>query len=132
MVREIKAGKHSLLVCNLAPPDMVGHTGFMDKAIEAAAHTDMCVGKIRDACAEVLARPALSFFQPADEPNPALNFDCPQLCRESGRAQRTHPSAPSPSHVMDMPMHMSMLMFMSMFMCARRSRGPHRPAYRAE
>ena len=50
MVREIEAGKHAMLVCNFAPPDMVGHTGFMDKAMEAAAHTDMCVGKIKDAC----------------------------------------------------------------------------------
>ena len=52
MVREVEAGKHTLLVCNLAPPDMVGHTGQMDKAIEAASHTDMCIGKIRDACAK--------------------------------------------------------------------------------
>ena len=52
MVREVEAGKHTLLVCNLAPPDMVGHTGMMDKAMEAASHTDMCIGKIRDACAK--------------------------------------------------------------------------------
>jgi len=52
MVREIEAGKHALLVCNLAPPDMVGHTGMIDKTIEAVGHTDMCVGKIRDACAK--------------------------------------------------------------------------------
>jgi len=51
MVREINEGTHALLICNLAPPDMVGHTGFMDKAMEATAHTDMCIGKIRDACA---------------------------------------------------------------------------------
>jgi len=50
MVREIEAGTHTLLICNLAPPDMVGHTGFMDKTMEATAHTDMCIGKIRDAC----------------------------------------------------------------------------------
>ena len=50
MVREIEAGTHTLLICNLAPPDMVGHTGFMDKGVEAVGHTDMCVGKIRDAC----------------------------------------------------------------------------------
>ena len=50
MVREIEAGKHTLLICNLAPPDMVGHTGMFDKAMEAAAHTDYCVGKVRDAC----------------------------------------------------------------------------------
>ena len=52
MVREIEAGKHALLVCNLAPPDMVGHTGMIDKTLEAVGHTDMCVGKIRDACAK--------------------------------------------------------------------------------
>ena len=52
MVREIEAGKHTLLICNLAPPDMVGHTGMFDKAMEAAAHTDFCIGKIRDACAK--------------------------------------------------------------------------------
>jgi len=50
MVREIASEEHTLLICNLAPPDMVGHTGFMDKAIEAATHTDMCVGKIKEAC----------------------------------------------------------------------------------
>jgi 2,3-bisphosphoglycerate-independent phosphoglycerate mutase len=50
MVREIEAGKHALLICNLAPPDMVGHTGLMDKTMEAAAHTDYCIGKISDAC----------------------------------------------------------------------------------
>uniref|UniRef100_A0A7S3BQ59 phosphoglycerate mutase (2,3-diphosphoglycerate-independent) n=1 Tax=Haptolina ericina TaxID=156174 RepID=A0A7S3BQ59_9EUKA len=52
MVREIEAGVHTLLICNLAPPDMVGHTGFFDKAVEAAAHTDTCIGKIHDACAK--------------------------------------------------------------------------------
>jgi len=50
MVREIEAGTHCLLICNLAPPDMVGHTGMMDKCETAVAHTDMCIGKIRDAC----------------------------------------------------------------------------------
>ena len=100
MVREVEAGVHALLICNLAPPDMVtasppiptlhihiqhiqhiqhihtksttsitstshphppprtllpvqvGHTGMMDKAMEATSHTDMCIGKIRDACAK--------------------------------------------------------------------------------
>ena len=50
MVREIAAGEHTLMICNFAPPDMVGHTGFMDKAMIATAHTDAQVGKIADAC----------------------------------------------------------------------------------
>jgi len=50
MVREIESTEYTLLICNLAPPDMVGHTGFFDKAMEAASHTDYCIGKIRDAC----------------------------------------------------------------------------------
>ena len=32
MVAEIEAGKHTFLVCNLAAPDMVGHTGIYEKA----------------------------------------------------------------------------------------------------
>ena len=43
MVREIEAGNHALLICNLAPPDMVGHTGFMDKATPAHQTKDCAV-----------------------------------------------------------------------------------------
>jgi|TARA_B110001469_G_C9530307_1_gene263628 2,3-bisphosphoglycerate-independent phosphoglycerate mutase len=50
MVAQIKAGTHPFMVCNFAPPDMVGHTGVMEKAIIAAAATDVEIGKIAEAC----------------------------------------------------------------------------------
>jgi 2,3-bisphosphoglycerate-independent phosphoglycerate mutase len=52
MVEQVASGKHTFLMCNFAPPDMVGHTGKLDKAIIAAAHTDEQIGKIAAACQE--------------------------------------------------------------------------------
>jgi 2,3-bisphosphoglycerate-independent phosphoglycerate mutase len=43
---------HSLCVCNLANLDMVGHTGIIPAAVEAAECVDTCVGRIRDAVLE--------------------------------------------------------------------------------
>ena len=47
---QIAASKHSFIVANFAPPDMVGHTGVMEKAIVAAAHTDAQLGRVVQAC----------------------------------------------------------------------------------
>ena len=130
MVREVEAGVHALLVCNLAPPDMVtaatpvpalhfptsttsttttsittkstttisttpttstpttsylllvqvGHTGMMDKAIEATTHTDMCIGKIRDACTKV--------------PPPRLGDVCCCTCTLVVKCDLSPPSTP--------------------------------------
>uniref|UniRef100_A0A914UJ64 2,3-bisphosphoglycerate-independent phosphoglycerate mutase n=1 Tax=Plectus sambesii TaxID=2011161 RepID=A0A914UJ64_9BILA len=35
MVEQIKAKKHPFIMCNFAPPDMVGHTGVYDAAVKA-------------------------------------------------------------------------------------------------
>ena len=86
MVREIEAGTHPLLICNLAPPDMVGHTGMMDKAIEAAAHTDMCVGKIRDACVKA----GVGLFILADHGN------CETMLTPDGKPITSHSTTPVP------------------------------------
>jgi len=86
MVREIEAGTHTLLICNLAPPDMVGHTGFMDKAMEAAAHTDYCIGKIRDACVKA----GVALFILADHGN------CETMLTPDGKPITSHSTAPSP------------------------------------
>jgi len=86
MVREIEAGKHALLICNLAPPDMVGHTGMMDKAMEAVAHTDMCVGKIRDACKKA----GVGMFILADHGN------CETMMFPDGKPMTSHSTTPVP------------------------------------
>ena len=52
-VAEVLAeGTHEFVMCNFAPPDMVGHTGVYDAAVEAISHTDAAVGIVYKACEE--------------------------------------------------------------------------------
>jgi hypothetical protein len=39
MVEAIKSGKYPFMMCNFAPPDMVGHTGVYEAAVVACAAT---------------------------------------------------------------------------------------------
>ncbi|BEI79862.1 hypothetical protein CcaverHIS002_0103910 [Cutaneotrichosporon cavernicola] len=48
----VKSGEYEFVMCNFAPPDMVGHTGVYDAAVEAITATDKAVGTIYDACEE--------------------------------------------------------------------------------
>ena len=50
MCRAITSRKYPFLMCNLAPPDMVGHTGKYEACLLACESTDVAIGKIRDAC----------------------------------------------------------------------------------
>jgi len=50
MVEQVKLGKHRFIMCNFAPPDMVGHTGVYEAAIKACEATDLAIGKIAEAC----------------------------------------------------------------------------------
>jgi 2,3-bisphosphoglycerate-independent phosphoglycerate mutase len=45
----IASGKYDLIVVNFANPDMVGHTGIMDAAIQAVDTIDDCLGRLRAA-----------------------------------------------------------------------------------
>ena len=45
----ITGGKYDFVVVNFANPDMVGHTGVLDAAIQAVESVDVGVGKIVDA-----------------------------------------------------------------------------------
>ncbi len=48
----LKKGEHEFIMCNFAPPDMVGHTGLYDAAVEAISETDKAVGTVADAAKE--------------------------------------------------------------------------------
>jgi len=48
----VKAGEHEFIMCNFAPPDMVGHTGVFDAAVKAIGATDKAVGTVYKACEE--------------------------------------------------------------------------------
>lgn len=45
----IASGRFDAIVCNLANPDMVGHSGILEAAILAAEAVDLAIGRISDA-----------------------------------------------------------------------------------
>jgi 2,3-bisphosphoglycerate-independent phosphoglycerate mutase len=46
LVAAIESGKYHAIICNYANPDMVGHTGNMQAAVQAIEAIDVCVGKV--------------------------------------------------------------------------------------
>jgi 2,3-bisphosphoglycerate-independent phosphoglycerate mutase len=52
LVDAIRSEKYSVLVCNYANPDMVGHTGVMEAAVAAVEAVDAGVGQVLQACRE--------------------------------------------------------------------------------
>ncbi|MCB0154401.1 MAG: 2,3-bisphosphoglycerate-independent phosphoglycerate mutase, partial [Anaerolineae bacterium] len=49
VVKAIRSGQYEFVLVNFANPDMVGHTGFLDKAIIAAETVDDCVRQVVEA-----------------------------------------------------------------------------------
>lgn len=49
VVEAIKSNQYEFVLVNFANPDMVGHTGFLDKAIIAAETVDECVRRVVEA-----------------------------------------------------------------------------------
>ncbi|KAH9819378.1 2,3-bisphosphoglycerate-independent phosphoglycerate mutase-like [Teratosphaeria destructans] len=52
MAERIKEGKYEFVMNNFAPPDMVGHTGVYEAAVEGVTETDAAIGKVLEACKE--------------------------------------------------------------------------------
>lgn len=50
LCERISAGAHEFLMNNFAPPDMVGHTGVYDAAVEAVSATDEAIGQVYETC----------------------------------------------------------------------------------
>ncbi|KAJ1831029.1 hypothetical protein LPJ70_006796, partial [Coemansia sp. RSA 2708] len=50
VAEDIAAGAYPFVMCNFAPPDMVGHTGDYDAAVQAIEATDKAIGRIHEAC----------------------------------------------------------------------------------
>ncbi len=47
--KSIRGGKFDVIICNVANPDMVGHTGSLTAAIAAVAAVDKCLGVVFNA-----------------------------------------------------------------------------------
>ena len=52
LVEAIRSEAYDILVCNYANPDMVGHTGVLEAAIEAVEAVDAGLGEVVAACRE--------------------------------------------------------------------------------
>ena len=50
LCERIGEGKFEFLMNNFAPPDMVGHTGVYEAAIEGCTATDVAIGKVYEQC----------------------------------------------------------------------------------
>ena len=50
MAERIAEGKFEFVMNNFAPPDMVGHTGVYEAAVEGVSETDKAIGKVYEAC----------------------------------------------------------------------------------
>lgn len=53
VVQAIKTGQYEFVLVNFANPDMVGHTGFLDKAIIAVETVDECVRRVVEATVKI-------------------------------------------------------------------------------
>jgi 2,3-bisphosphoglycerate-independent phosphoglycerate mutase len=83
----IRSGGYRLLVCNLANPDMIGHTGDLAAAIAACEAVDAAVGRLADA---TLAMGGALFIT-ADHGN------CECMRDEGGNPHTAHTLNPVPA-----------------------------------
>jgi 2,3-bisphosphoglycerate-independent phosphoglycerate mutase len=88
----IKSGQYPLVVLNLANPDMVGHTGILEAAIEAVQSVDQAFAQLLDATEQQRG----SLFITADHGN------CEQMIDLStGEPHTAHTTNPVPAIVAD-------------------------------
>jgi 2,3-bisphosphoglycerate-independent phosphoglycerate mutase len=87
LVADIRAQAHDVIVCNIANPDMVGHTGVLSAAIAAAEAVDQALGEIRAALEAVGGEMIVT----ADHGNLELMRD-----PETGEPHTSHTVGPVP------------------------------------
>ncbi len=81
------SSKYDVIICNFANPDMVGHTGVLEAAIEAIEVIDKCVGEIVNFIKEVGG----TMFICADHGNAEMLIDY-----ETGEPFTAHTTNPVP------------------------------------
>ncbi|WP_104400079.1 2,3-bisphosphoglycerate-independent phosphoglycerate mutase [Vibrio penaeicida] len=86
-VAAIKSGKYDSIICNYPNPDMVGHTGVYEAAVQAIEAVDACVGKVVEAIREVDGQVLIT----ADHGNAEMMVD-----PETGGTHTAHTNLPVP------------------------------------
>ena len=89
LVQAIESGKYDAIICNLANPDMVGHTGNFEAAVKAIEAIDACLGRV----VQTLRKVGGELLITADHGN------AEQMCGEGegiGQAHTAHTVNPVP------------------------------------
>ena len=92
LLTAIEEAETDVFIVNFANPDMVGHTGMLDKTIEACQYVDTCLGKITKA---IQSKWGISLIT-ADHGNAELMID-----PKTGGPHTAHTSNPVPFHLID-------------------------------
>ncbi len=85
--KAIRSGAHDVIICNIANPDMVGHSGKLDAAIKAVEAVDGCLATVRRALKAVGGELMIT----ADHGNVEQMSD-----RTSGQPHTAHTTNPVP------------------------------------
>jgi 2,3-bisphosphoglycerate-independent phosphoglycerate mutase len=92
VLRAIDERDTDVFIVNFANPDMVGHTGNLEKTIEAVQHVDNCLGWITKGLASARGRCIIT----GDHGN------CEQMIDpETGQPHTAHTTNPVPFHLVD-------------------------------
>ncbi len=92
LLRTIEEGETDVFVVNFANPDMVGHTGMLDKTIEACQYVDICLGWITKAMRTARGTTLIT----ADHGNAEQMIDL-----TTGQPHTAHTTNPVPFHLIN-------------------------------
>ena len=92
LLRAIEECETDVFIVNFANPDMVGHTGMLDKTIEACQYVDTCLGWITKAMRTARGTTLIT----ADHGNAEQMIDL-----KTGQPHTAHTSNPVPFHLID-------------------------------
>jgi 2,3-bisphosphoglycerate-independent phosphoglycerate mutase len=92
VLRGVAERETDVFIINFANPDMVGHTGKLDKTIEACQYVDTCLGWITKAIRQAQGMTLIT----ADHGNAEQMID-----PESGGPHTAHTLNPVPFHLID-------------------------------
>jgi 2,3-bisphosphoglycerate-independent phosphoglycerate mutase len=92
MLHAINEGETDVFIVNFANADMVGHTGKLDKTIEACQYLDTCLGRITKAMRSARGITLIT----ADHGNAEQMID-----PKTGQPHTAHTTNPVPFHLID-------------------------------
>ena len=92
ILRAIEENETDVFIINFAGPDMVGHTGKLDKTIEACQYVDTCLGWITKSIRQARGMTLIT----ADHGNAEQMLDL-----KTGQPHTAHTNNPVPFHLID-------------------------------